>query len=72
MKQKITPYNTGKVLIGKDYVPTTRHVVSQDMFRLQASLLGKPEPTTPETWMLRFVAAFAVVIIVLDLFVWRP
>jgi hypothetical protein len=75
MKQKITPYNTGKVLIGKDYVPPKDKGLtepSMDMYHLQSKLLGKPTPTSFETWMFRMVIAVAVVVAVLDLFVWRP
>ena len=75
MKQKITPYNTGKVLIGKHYVPPKDKTLtepSKNMFRLQSSLLGSPQPTSFETWMMRVVLAFCTAVIVLDLFVWRP
>ena len=75
MKQKITPYNTGKVLIGEHYVPPKDKTLtepSKDMSRLQSSLLGSPQPTSFETWMMRVVLAFCTAVIVLDLFVWRP
>ena len=75
MNQKITPYNTGKVLIGKDYVPPKDKGLtepSEDMYNLQSKLLGKPTPTSFETWMFRMVIAVIVVVAVLDLFVWRP
>ena len=73
--KKTTPYNTGKVLIGKHYVPPKDKTLtepSKDMFRLQSSLLGSPQPTSFETWMMRAVMTFAAIVIVLDLFVWRP
>ena len=75
MNKKVTPYNTGKVLIGVNYVPPKDKALlepSRDMFRLQNALLDVPKPTTLETWMLRGVAVFCTAIIVLDLFVWRP
>lgn len=74
-QQKGTPYNTGKVLIGKDYVPPKDKGLtepSEDMYHLQSKLLGKPTPTSFETWMFRMVIAVTVVVAVLDLFVWRP
>ena len=75
MKKKVVPYNTGKVLIGVNYVPPKDKGVtepSKDMARLQNALLNTPQPTTAETWMMRGVLAFASVIVLLDLFVWRP
>lgn len=75
MKKKIVPYNTGKVLIGSQYVPPKDKALlepSKDMFRLQRALTDAPKPTTLETWMLRGVMVFASAVIVLDLFVWRP
>ena len=75
MKQKITPYNTGKVLIGEHYVPPKDKTLtepSKDMARLQNAMLKNPQPTTAETWMMRVVMTFCAVVIVLDLFVWRP
>lgn len=75
MKKKTVPYNTGKVLIGVNYVPPKDKTITEpsgDMFRLQSSLLNSPQPTTAETWMMRVVLAFCTAVIVLDLFVWRP
>jgi hypothetical protein len=69
---KPTPYNTGKVLIGKDYTPPTQHEISPDMYEWQSFLLGEPKSTSFETWMFRVVVAVAVVVAALDLFVWRP
>ena len=69
----ITPYNTGKVSIGKDYVPPKREPnVSEDMYNLQSKLLGSPTPTTLETWAFRVVVVVAVAVVMADLFVWRP
>jgi hypothetical protein len=40
MKKTITPYNTGKVLIGLCYIPPIKdNGVSKDMYRLQTALL---------------------------------
>ena len=72
-KGKQLPYNTGKVSIGKDYVPPKREPnVSEDMYNLQSKLLGSPMPTTLETWAFRVVVVVAVAIVMADLFVWRP
>jgi hypothetical protein len=77
MKKKVVPYNTGKVLIGVNYVPPKDKTLTEpsgDMARLQKAMLKNPnpQPTTAETWMMRVVLAFCAVVIVLDLFVWRP
>ena len=75
MKKKVVPYNTGKVLIGVNYVPPKDKTLtepSKDMARLQNALLKNPQPTAAETWMMRAVMTFASVIVLLDLFVWRP
>ena len=75
MKKTITPYNTGKVLIGVNYVPPKDKTLTEpsvDMARLQNAMLKNPQPTSFETWMMRVVLAFCAVVIVLDLFVWRP
>ena len=75
MKKTITPYNTGKVLIGVNYVPPKDKTITEpsvDMARLQNAMLKNPQPTSFETWMMRVVLAFCAVVIVLDLFVWRP
>jgi hypothetical protein len=75
MKKKTVPYNTGKVLIGVNYVPPKDKTLTEpsvDMARLQNAMLKNPQPTTAETWMMRVVLAFCAVVIVLDLFVWRP
>jgi len=75
MKKKVVPYNTGKVLIGVNYVPPKDKGVTEpsgDMFRLQSSLLNSPQPTAAETWVMRVVLAFCSAIVLLDLFVWRP
>ena len=75
MKQKTVPYNTGKVLIGKDYVPPKDKGLtepSEDMYHLQSKLLGKPTPTTLETWVFRVVAVVVIVTVMADLIVWRP
>ena len=75
MKKKTVPYNTGKVLIGVNYVPPKDKTLTEpsvDMARLQKAMLKNPQPTSFETWMMRVVLAFCAVVIVLDLFVWRP
>jgi len=75
MKKKVVPYNTGKVLIGVNYVPPKDKGVTEpsvDMARLQNAMLNNPQPTTAETWMMRVVLALCTAVIVLDLFVWRP
>ena len=75
MKKKVVPYNTGKVLIGVNYVPPKDKTLtepSKDMARLQNALLNNPQPTSLEAWMMRAVMTFAAIVIVLDLFVWRP
>ena len=75
MKKKTVPYNTGKVLIGVNYVPPKDKTLTEpsvDMARLQNAMLKNPQPTSFETWMMRMVLAFCAVVIVLDLFVWRP
>ena len=75
MKKKTVPYNTGKVLIGVNYVPPKDKTLTEpsvDMARLQNAMLKNPQPTSFETWMMRVVLAFCAVVIVLDLFVWRP
>ena len=74
MKKKTVPYNTGKVLIGVNYVPPKDKTLTEpsvDMARLQKAMLKNPQPTTAETWMMRVVLALCAVVIVLDLFVWR-
>lgn len=75
MSKRVTPYNTGKVLIGSQYVPPKDKALlepSKDMFVLQKSLIDAPKPTTLETWAMRYVLVFCLVVIALDLFVWRP
>ena len=75
MKKKTVPYNTGKVLIGVNYVPPKDKTLTEpsvDMARLQKAMLKNPQPTTAETWMMRVELALCAVVIVLDLFVWRP
>ena len=43
MKTKVTPYNTGKVMIGINYAPPCRGVeLSIEEVALQAALLGSP------------------------------
>ena len=69
---KPTPYNTGKVLIGKNYTPPNRDEVSPDMYELQSFMLGEPKRVPLETWVFRLVVAVALVVAALDLFVWRP
>lgn len=75
MRKKVTPYNTGKVLIGVNYTPKPELPTdepSRDMARLQNALLKTQQPTAAETWMMRVVLAFCSVVVLLDLFVWRP
>ena len=75
MKKHITPYNTGKVLIGKHYVPPTHRGLTEpsvDMYHLQSKLLGSPTPTTLQTWVFRVVAVVVLVTVMADLIVWRP
>ena len=75
MKKKVVPYNTGKVLIGVNYIPPKDKTLTEpsvDMARLQNAMLKNPQPTSFETWMMRVVLAFCTAVIVLDLFVWRP
>jgi len=75
MKKRITPYNTGKVLIGKDYVPAPDKGLTEpsaDMYHLQSKLLGSPMPTTLETWVFRVVAVVVLVAVAADMIVWRP
>lgn len=68
-----TPYNTGKVLIGRDYTPVTRPApASQDMENLQLALLNKPKLRTIERIALGLLSCLALVVLALDLFVWRP
>lgn len=42
VKTGVTTYNTGKVEIGKHYVPPRRYESSLDMDRLQDALLRRP------------------------------
>ncbi len=75
MKKRITPYNTGKVLIGKHYVPAPDKGLTEpsaDMYHLQSKLLGSPMPTTLETWVFRVVAVVVLVAVAADMIVWRP
>ena len=75
--RKHTPYNTGKVLIGINHTPKPdlpTDQPSEDMAKLQKALLAT-KPTTQislEKLMLCGVAVFSTIIIVLDLFIWRP
>lgn len=75
--RKPIPYNTGKVLIGVNHTPKPDLPTDQpsaDMAKLQKALLAT-KPTTHtslEKWMLCGVAVFSTIIIVLDLFIWRP
>ncbi len=41
---KITPYNTGKVLIGCHYVHYERKTITRDGYRLQTALLASKKP----------------------------
>ena len=79
--RKHTPYNTGKVLIGVNHTPKPdlpTDQPSEDMAKVQKALLSKPTrtstltPTSLEAWMLCGAAVFSTIIIVLDLFIWRP
>lgn len=75
--RKHVPYNTGKVLIGINHIPKPDLPTDQpsaDMAKLQTALLAT-KPTTQislEKLMLCGVAVFSTIIIVLDLFIWRP
>ena len=72
---KTLPYNTGKVLIGKHYAPPKDKALAQpskDMYDLQSALLGEPRIAGFWDWMTRMTVGFAVVIIFMDLFIWRP
>ena len=69
---KATPYNTGKVLIGKSYVPPKRHEVSPDMYEVQSVLLGEPKRVGVEAWAMRAITVVGVAVLLLDLFIWRP
>ena len=40
---KTTPYNTGKVMIGKDWKPPYRCEIDAEMYELQSALLGEPQ-----------------------------
>lgn len=40
-KQKLIPYNTGKVLIGAQYQPRNEYPMSNFEYRLQESMLRK-------------------------------
>ena len=72
MKQKITPYNTGKVQIGKHYTPPRRvEYVSEDMEDLQSVLLGNRR-ILAEKVVKYLGVAFIVAVIAMDMFVWRP
>tara|TARA_R110000796_G_scaffold41342_1_gene102295 strand:+ start:170 stop:382 length:213 start_codon:yes stop_codon:yes gene_type:complete len=69
---KATPYNTGKVLIGKSYVPPKRHEVSPDMYEMQSVLLGEPKQVGVAAWAMRAITVVGVAVLLLDLFIWRP
>jgi len=69
---KTTPYNTGKVLIGKSYVPPKRHEVSTDMYEVQSVLLGAPKQVRVAAWAMRAITVMGVAVLLLDLFIWRP
>tara|TARA_B110000971_G_scaffold199407_1_gene216692 strand:+ start:388 stop:648 length:261 start_codon:yes stop_codon:yes gene_type:complete len=69
---KPTPYNTGKVLIGKDHVASSTEAISPDMYEVQSAMLSKPKPTSTIDWVFRVVVVAAVLVVWLDLSVWRP
>lgn len=66
-KDWMTPYNTGKVLIGCLYTPKFKpHPMTQDGLRLQRALLNsrraKPEATRMVDAMTRAVKLFDVLV----------
>ena len=72
-KQKVLPYNTGKVEIGKHYVPPQRcEPISADMERLQTSLIAERRRLDWETIYTTITVTALVVVIFMDLFIWRP
>lgn len=72
-KQKVLPYNTGKVEIGKHYVPPQRcEPVSVDMERLQTALIANRRILNWETIYTGVTVTALVVVIFMDLFIWRP
>lgn len=40
----VVPVNTGKVLIGRDYIPRHRHYMTESELWTQNLLLSKPSP----------------------------
>ena len=55
-----TPYNTGKIKIGKDYQPPRRpHTLNKDELLLQEALLSKPRRLN--TGLILYIGILAVV-----------
>jgi len=70
MKKQV-PYNTGKVEIGKDYIPPKRIEMSDSMLLLQRALLEDKTKRRAEAaadFALYIVACIAVIVMVLT---WR-
>lgn len=62
-KDWMTPYNTGKVLIGCLYTPKFKpHPMTQDGLRLQRALLMKHHTKPETTHMARAVKLFGVIV----------
>lgn len=73
MQKKNVPYNTGKIEIGKYYVPPQhRNPVSPDMEDLQTALLGQQRHVDYGQLFVYIAGAIGFVVALLDLFVWRP
>lgn len=66
-KEKITPYNTGKIQIGLHYEPDTRPKQSDFDERLQKALLGQHDPFITEFFE-RYPRVAAAIIMLLMAF----
>ena len=57
------PYNTGKVLIGCRYEPSTKVEFSRDAERLQSALIGSPKREVTPGYCLSLAAICAALVV---------
>lgn len=62
---KTTPYNTGKVKIGKDWKPPYRCEIGAEMYEVQSALLGEPKKTGFDSLVMWATVAVCIVAILL-------
>ncbi len=64
---KVTPYNTGKVLIGSHYVHYERNEITRDGYRLQSALLASKKPRNADRADRIVLIAIATIAVLLPL-----